>query len=266
MGAVYHYSRGNRQDRATGAATRQGSISMKVAIVSDDIYPNRGGVELHVYHLARHLEQLGYEVSSIVHASLENGSRSSSLYSGVSNVGLAALLRRLSPDLVHAHGSRSLFASLAVLMSKSIGVPAVLTPHCFYPAQDFKGRLKRVLFDASVCRLTLRAADSIIALTEQDQKDAIDLGADRQKFTIIPNSISLPVRVSMNAVECFKLRHGLSTYLLAVGRIDRVKRADFLIQCLPLLAAHIHLVVIGPDFGHKATCIALAERLKVADR
>jgi glycosyltransferase involved in cell wall biosynthesis len=241
---------------------------MRVVLAAPDMYPARGGVELHVFNIARGLASVGHEVTVL----LQNGpARTNELekitvHHGVSKIGLWSHIRRSEPDAVHAHGARSMFAVIALLAGRISGATTIFTPHCFYPAQDVKGRLKRLLFDPTFGRAAFEATHRLIALTSQDRQDAIDLGADAKRIFVVPNSIRLSQAQSMPEAHQAKCQESLGTYLLSVGRIDRVKRGDFLIAALSHLPEHVNMVFAGPDAGHQKHCEQLAEQLGVQHR
>lgn len=236
---------------------------MKIFLVANGIYPQRGGVELHVYRIAAGMAQLGHEVCAIV----QSGATSSSYIQGVRVVrgATASVVKRLlateCPDVLHGHGARSVFVARCLIAARKAGVRTVFTPHCFYPAQDLSGRIKRLFFDKTLGRAALKACDSIIALTENDRRDAVAQGADPERLTIVPNSIALPHPLPTEDVQSWRARYGLGRFLLSVGRLDRVKRGDFLIRALPSLPRDLALVFAGPDAGCREEWRALAADL-----
>ncbi|HET9364577.1 MAG TPA: glycosyltransferase family 4 protein [Candidatus Angelobacter sp.] len=224
---------------------------MKVFLISHGIYPQRGGVELHVYRIAEGLRALGHEPCAIV----QSGAPSDSLNNGlrvVRGATLATVKRLLAserPDVLHAHGARSIFVARCLLAANKAGIRTAFTPHCFYPAQDLAGKIKRLAFDKTLGRAAMQASDCIIALTENDRHDAVMLGADSARMAIIPNSITLPQALPETYVRSWREKHGLGKFLLSVGRLDRVKRGDFLIRALAELPRDMNLVFTGPDAG-----------------
>jgi glycosyltransferase involved in cell wall biosynthesis len=250
-----------------GIAAGQGSARLKILLVAPGIYPARGGVELHVFRIAQGLVSRGDSVA--VATAFGNTSEESrdgfTIFSGVSVGAMASLLKRLRPDVVHAHGARSFHSARSISAAKRLGFPVVFTPHCFYPAQNLSGKIKRALFDHTIGLHSLRCANVIISLTEQDRSDAISLGAEPTRIRIIPNSIDLPVR-SATSQDSFRSKHGLERYLLSVGRIDPVKGCDFLISALRHLPADLKMVFIGPDAGHLSTCKKLTHELGLERR
>jgi glycosyltransferase involved in cell wall biosynthesis len=241
---------------------------MKIALASKAVYPARGGVELHVHNLALELAGMGHEVHAFV-STPANGHSYASAYTvhpGTSTAQLPTFLWREKFDVVHAHGSRSPFAACALSAARMLGLHSVFTPHCFYPALDWRGLLKRALFDPTLGAFALHHSDHIICLTENDRRDALALDAPPDKIQIIPNSIRLPEVPSTAEIEGFRRRRGWGSFLLSVGRLDRVKRGDFLIQALTRLPAELRLVFVGPDAGCRETWRALAASLGLKDR
>src|SRR5262249_33806467 len=118
---------------------------MKVALVAKAIYPARGGVELHVHNLAHELGNLGHQVQVLTASGPRKKSRPNSywLNSGNNSISLYSVLRRGGFDVVHAHGARTPAAAWALLAGKALGLRTIFTPHCFYPAQNWPGTLKR---------------------------------------------------------------------------------------------------------------------------
>ncbi|HEY7404733.1 MAG TPA: glycosyltransferase family 4 protein [Candidatus Angelobacter sp.] len=224
---------------------------MKIFLISHGLYPQRGGVELHVYRIAEGLLALGHEVCAIVQSGTpsDNLSHGIRVVRGATPTTVQRLLAAERPDVLHAHGARSVFVARCLLAAKRAGVRTAFTPHCFYPAQDFAGKIKRLVFDKTLGRAAINASDCIIALTENDRRDAVELGADAARLSIIPNSITLPQALSEASVCAWREKHGWGRFLLSVGRLDRVKRGDFLIRALLSLPRDLSLVFVGPDAG-----------------
>lgn len=225
---------------------------MKVALVAKAIYPARGGVELHIHNLAHEVAKLGHDVHVFISSEVPQQSCSDgyALTSAVKKIALYSALRGGGFNVLHAHGARTPVAAWSLMACKALGLRTIFTPHCFYPAQDWCGMVKRSLFDPTLGRLSLRSADRIICLTENDRNDAIKNGALPEAIRVIPNSIRWPRAVDESAAHDFCKRHGLGKFLLSVGRLDRIKRGDFLISALAHLPYELQLVFIGPDAGY----------------
>ena len=241
---------------------------MKIALVSKAIYPTRGGVELHVHNLALELLALGHHVQVFVagNAARPTARREYVLHTGTRLYSFYRAFAGGKFDVVHAHGARLPIACAALMAGRSLGLRTVFTPHCFYPAGNWRSGLKRRLFDPTFGRWGLRQAQRIICLTENDRRDAIHCGADSRRIRIIPNSIRPPCFPGDLEVENFRRRHGLGTFLLYVGRLHRVKRGDFLISALARLSAKIGLLFVGPDAGCLHDWQRLAAKLGLSPR
>ncbi len=236
---------------------------MNIFLISQGIYPQRGGVELHVFRIAEGLCALGHQVCAIIQSGSPSDGQNHGLrvVRGATLNTVERLLNTERPNALHAHGARSMFVARSLLAAKRAGVRTVFTPHCFYPAQDWLGKVKRLIFDKTLGRAALKTADSIIALTEIDRDDAVTLGAEAARVTIVPNSIALPHVLQPEEVRGWRERHELGRFLLSVGRLDRVKRGDFLIRALPHLPRDLSMVFIGPDAGCRSAWQALANEL-----
>lgn len=236
---------------------------MKIFLISHGIYPQRGGVELHVYRIAEGLRALGHEPCAIVQSGVPSDSLSNGLrvVRGATLATVKRLLTSERPDVLHAHGARSIFAARCLLAANRGGIRTAFTPHCFYPAQDFAGKIKRQVFDKTLGRAAMKSSDSIIALTENDRNDAVMLGAEAARIAIIPNSITLPQALPETYVRAWREKYGFGKFLLSVGRLDRVKRGDFLIRALAELPRDMNLIFIGPDAGCRDEWQRLAAEL-----
>ena len=238
---------------------------MKIFLVAQGIYPQRGGVELHVYRIAQGLRARRHDVVAIV-SSGNYSDRQKDGFRVVQGATLGTvehLLVTEMPDALHGHGARSIFVARCLRAAHRLGVRTVFTPHCFYPAQDFPGKLKRLLFDKTLGRAALNACDSIVALTENDFRDAVALGAAGERINIVPNSVVLSTRLPTDQVLSWRARYGLERFLLSVGRLDRIKRGDFLVRALLSLPRDLAMVFIGPDAGCRTEWEALSVELGV---
>ncbi len=136
------------------------------------------------------------------------------------------LIRRLRPDIVHAHSSKAGFVGrLAAKMAK---IPHILyTPHGHVFHGYFAPSVTRgfILME----RLAARWTDRIIALTdaEADQHLAVGIGR-REQFVTIPSGIDLD---SVTAVAPKRLCHG--TLVGTVARLVPVKGHLVLLDAIP---------------------------------
>ncbi|WP_263417252.1 glycosyltransferase family 4 protein [Terriglobus albidus] len=235
---------------------------LRIAMVAQAVYPVRGGVEMHVHNLVTLLQQQGHEITVLTSRPVPQDP--AHIYKMRDRLGIPAMIRAILQgnfDVVHAHGVRDPFSAAAIMTAHRNGIRTCVTPHCFYEATNLFGHIKRFLYDGTLGRMALAGSDSVICLTEIGKKDALrQPGIRPDGIHIIPNAIRLPPPVSAEAIREFREQWG--DFLLCVGRLDRVKRGDFLIAALKRLPASLKLVFIGPDAGAYA---AWQEQVKTAN-
>lgn len=240
-----------------------------VTFITGSFLPQLGGMELHVRALARELVERGWAARVV--APRVPGAPEREVMEGI-EVRRAAwpeLLtgRALPPaDVYHVHGSRKVFSALGLLRASLRGRPVVFTPHCFYPAWSWTGRVKRWAFDPVLGRPQLRCSHVILALTERDRQDAVRLGARPERIRICPNAVDLERLDAVSPDPAWPRRWGLGPFVLFTGRLDRVKRVDFLIDAAPALRERgLSLLVIGEDAGEERSLRARAAARGVQD-
>ena len=102
---------------------------------------------------------------------------------------LLALIRcvhRTRPDLVHAHSAKAGF--LARLTGAVCGVPVVYTPHVF-PFLMECGRLKRAFY-ARLERIVRPLTAALIAVSREEESEALALGYPSERVFRIPNGVA----------------------------------------------------------------------------
>lgn len=161
-----------------------------------------------------------------------------------------ALARAIAAcDLVHAHGSRTFVSALALRLARAFGKPSVFTPHCYYDGGSPLRQACKAAWDLMVERRSVKLADSVILLHEGWVEDLRRRGLHPRHTAVIPNCVDAEVLGRrMAAAEPRRLSGAPA--LLALGRVDAVKRIDDAIRALgfPELAqAELHVVGKGPD-------------------
>ncbi len=131
--------------REPGPASRGSHAPQRVAIVSDWCAPRRGGIEVHIVSLARHLRQAGVDVT-IVTSYPGPPTVDGIAVDRVPTLLLPAAHVAISPrlvatvatrfkgryDLVHVHSSQvAPFGLAAAIAARRLGLPVVATFHSF---------------------------------------------------------------------------------------------------------------------------------------
>jgi len=228
---------------------------MRIAQVTPSYYPQIGGVETHVSRLAQGCATAGEQVTVITH---QFGGATAEEWVGkvrVLRFPLAVSFRNypVSPamfrylrahsadfDIVHAHSYHSIVGHAA---ARSF-LPFVFTPH--YNATGhtwFRTRLHR--FYRRIGTKQFAAADVVICVSDAEREQLIrDFPAAAVKMVTIPNGVDARLPAGgRNAGGEEK------PVLLTVGRLERYKNVDLVIDAFRALPSEATLVVVGdgPD-------------------
>ncbi len=236
-------------------------MHLKVLHVYKDFEPDAGGggVARHISGLAESAD--GIQVTVV--APLADCRAGRGLYQ-VHQSGLAGLFANvLDADIVHIHGARTFYSAMAGLMAVVAGRKLVYTPHCYYEDDRVLKSLLKKVWDSTVERTLLAFSDSVILLSEYWLQYLSDRGLKVTKPVVVPNCvIGAPYRSVPSQLG--KLEGAPS--ILSVGRLDKVKRIEDVLEALNrpgLEHAFFHIVGRGPD---RDRLVELAAALGVVNR
>ncbi len=172
-------------------------------------------------------------------------------------------------DIVHVHEFRSMLTVAAYSACRRLGKPYVLSPHGGLERLG-KGRAKK-LFDRLWGKAILDTADSIVALSPLEAKQARTLGIAGTRIRTVPNAVSIEDYDQLPAPGSFRQRWSLSESDIALflGRLHRMKGADLLVRAFERVVKErpdTHLVVAGPDDGQEAEVRRLVGDLGLRNR
>ncbi len=180
---------------------------------------------------------------------------------------LARLLRRLRPDLVHAHLYRALIYGR--LASRLAGVPAVIATEHSALVDSTEGRRAT----AGVRRL-YRVSERFGRLTIAVSSTTRDIlarywGVAPDRIVVVPNGIDIGrLRITSGARARSRKRFGLAAHdrvVVAAGRLVEGKRFDLVLDAVARLDPDVRLLVAG-DGPVRQSLQDRAERLGIADR
>jgi glycosyltransferase involved in cell wall biosynthesis len=147
----------------------------------------------------------------------------------LSLVRLVRLVRRVKPALIHAHSAKAGF--LARLAGACCRVPVVYTPHAFPFLMACGSSRQRVyrLLEKGVCGLTA----AVIAVSEEDEREALQLGHARERVWLIPNGVAACEAGGVSAREAGELK------VAFFGRLTRQKGPDLVLGAAAEVVAHV---------------------------
>ncbi|AKB46180.1 Glycosyltransferase [Methanosarcina sp. Kolksee] len=156
----------------------------KIAMISDWYFPKVGGIEYSMHTLAKTLSRHGYEVSVITRS--YPGVPEYSKRDGVSVIRvkgkplpgqsrflmpgaykeLFSLLKNGNYQIVNCHGLDSPIGMIALIVSRKLGIPVVVTNHSLVGDTPYSS----LLYLAG--KLLLKNADAVIAVSSAVEKDS----------------------------------------------------------------------------------------------
>ena len=178
-------------------------------------------------------------------------------FSLVRPAALAGAVRRIAPNIVHAHSGTWYKTARA---SRLVGVPVVYTDH----GRHFPDPWSNRYLDRRAARIT----DRVVAVSRVLGDYLVArLGVAPEKIEVVPNGIDLrqlDARLAAVSVPARDDRIVFGT----VGRVERVKGYDVLLAALaqwPADAPRATTLIAG-DGSERRTLEALARRLDLGDR
>jgi glycosyltransferase involved in cell wall biosynthesis len=229
---------------------------MRIAQVVSAYHPRVGGVEKHVQRLAHGCVEAGDQVTVCTHQI--DDSPAEEWVGGVrvlrfpltvraNNYPVSiALFRHLQAhaaefDLVHAHSYHTLMGHAAIRTK----LPFVYTPHYHGTGHSpLRAMLHRVY--RSIGTKQLNAADAVIANSDAEKRRLLkDFPWIAQKITtILPGADPIgPGAADNNPLDL------VGPVVLVVGRLERYKNVDLVLDAFGSISANANLVIVGegPD-------------------
>lgn len=155
---------------------------------------------------------------------------------------------KLRPDVVHLHSSfAGAIGRICLLLLRPFHRTRVIyCPHAF--AFLMQSSMWRRRIYAAIERILLPLTDAVICVSQYELQSAISFGIPHDKLHVIPNGVNIP----NPPLATFDEGDRRDIRLLYVGRLDRQKGFDILLQAMQLLEKHpVQLTVVGGQVrGH----------------
>jgi glycosyltransferase involved in cell wall biosynthesis len=246
---------------------------VKIAQICPRFYPDIGGVETHVYEIAKRLAK-EFEVEVVTTDSSgklskfeeKDGIKIKRFKSLAPNdayyfsLGLYKYLKKQNYDIIHAHNYHAfpaLFSALAKKDSKF-----VFTPHYHGFGHSFLRNLLHRPYKL-IGRKIFERSDAVICVSKYE-KDLILRNFNlKANVYVVPNGVNL--KEFRNIDEIRKKKDERIKTILYVGRIEKYKGLDYVVKALKHLPENFTLEVVGKG-SYKPKILQLAEELGVLDR
>ena len=248
---------------------------MRVLFLAQRYFPYMGGLETHVYEVARRMVEAGLEVTVLTTdtggtlpvTDEVNGVRIERVRAWPAErdyyfaPGLYRAVQRGDWDVIHCQGCHTLFAPLAMFAAWRSGRPYVVSFHSGGPPNGLRRAIRRAQWTA--LRPLLARAQRLVAVSKSEINSfGHDLGLSKDHFTIIRNGSEMP------AVPAVAARREPGTLIVSPGRLQEYKGHHRLIAALPYIInerpdARLLILGAGP---YEAELRRLAREAGVAER
>lgn len=250
---------------------------LNVLFVTPRYFPLMGGVETHVYEVARRLAAKGVR-ATVLTTDPQGDLLPEEEIEGVRIMRVPAyprsrdyyfapnLFRKIANgewDIVHCQSFHTLVPPLAMLAAWRANIPYVLSFHSGGHSSGLRNSVRDL--QATLLRALLAHAEKLIAVSKFEAKLFQErLHLPLSKFTVIPNGSHLPKITPVDAAPAANT----ATTILSVGRLEHYKGHHRLIEAFPQILqrrpdARLRILGKGPD---EAELKRMAERYGVADR
>lgn len=248
---------------------------LRVLMVTPRYFPYVGGVENHVYQVARRLAHAGTDVT-VLTTDVSGQLQPNEEVAGVKIQRTPAwpanrdyyfapainqVIRHGKWDLVHLQSYHTLVAPIAMYAAKRAHIPYVVTFHGGGSSSQLRNRMRGM--QQRMLRPLLAGANRLIAVAnfEVDHYGK-RLRLNREQFAVIPNGCDLPTATNVTTAS----KQG--TLLMSIGRLEEYKGHQRMIAALPYILPHCpdaHLRIVG-EGPYRAELEAQAVALGLADR
>lgn len=250
-----------------------------IALVSDFFYPQPGGVELHIYHLAQNLIARNHSVIIITHAYgdrqgiriLTNGLKvyyiphlvfhRQSTFPNVFSAFpiLRHIFIREKIEIVHGHGSCSSLCHEGIVHANTMGLKTVFTDHSLFGFADVASIIHNKLLKFSLIDI-----GHVICVSHTCKENTvIRASLDPSIVSVIPNAVvhedfkPAKIRPSLNKIK-----------VVVISRLFQNKGADLLTAIIPRICANrpdISFLIAG-DGPKFIDLEQMRERYQLQDR
>ncbi len=235
--------------------------ALRILMVTPRYLPIMGGVENHVYQVARRLAHAGVDVT-VLTADPSKKLPAHEMMEGVQIQRVHAwpadrdyyfapsiykVIREGNWDLMHLQSYHTLVAPIAMLAAQRAKLPYVVTFHGGGHTSTVRNQLRGV--QQTLLRPLLARAQKLVAVANFEINHyGKHLGLAGDRFAVIPNGCDLATPESALVTEATASAQNQPIEILSVGRLERYKGHHRILAAMPAILAHYpdaHLRIIG---------------------
>lgn len=251
------------------------STPLRLLLVTARYFPYMGGIETHVYEVARRFAQAGIDVT-VATTDPSGELPPEEMQHGVHIVRVRAwpadrdyywapnlytIITCGNWDVVHIQGYHTLVAPLAMLAAWRAGIPYVVSFHSGGHSTSWRNAIRGL--QQTALRPLLRHAARLVGVSQFEAAAfRKQLRLPARQFTVIPNGAHLP------QVQATHVDYADGPLIVSVGRLERYKGHHRVLQAFPQVLAHygnarLRIVGGGP---YEGSLRRMADELDLAER
>ena len=175
-------------------------------------------------------------------------------------------------DVIHSIGIRSFQSLIGAIISKIKKTPLVISDYgglTTHPdlKKDFANTVLYKL-QTPILKFIINQASAVIAANEYEKKIFSEF-CDESKIVIVRNGVDLDI-LNIEKID-IKKKYNIDSFILFLGRFNKVKGIDVLINAINLIKNHsefkkTQLLIMGVDFGYEKEMLRLIDEYKLQDK
>lgn len=259
------------------------SKALRVLMVTPRYFPMMGGVENHVYQVARRLAHAGVDITVLT----TDPSKTLPAYEKIEGVhiqrvhawpgnrdyyfapGIYQVIRQGRWHIMHLQSYHTLVAPLAMAAAQQAKIPYVVTFHGGGHSSPLRNQM-RGLQQALLRPLLARAQKLVAVANFEISYYGARLHLAPERFAIIPNGCDLARKESDATAQAATVATK-SIEILSVGRLERYKGHHRILAAMPAILAHypearLRILGEGPDkaeLQQQAVALGISEHVAV---
>jgi glycosyltransferase involved in cell wall biosynthesis len=174
-------------------------------------------------------------------------------------------------DIIHLHNYRTFQNVIISFLANLFKIPYILQAEGSLTT-FYQKKYSKILFDYVFWKRLILSSTKIIAASEQETIQLINMGVPKDKIVIIPFAIDIKDYTHLPEKGLFKRKNNINQskrIILYLGRIHERKGLEILLLAFSDIQkddADTVLVIAGPDDGYLADIYDLIEKLHLKDR